>query len=601
MKYALYILAIAIVLIAAYELLHLNGLATIVPTGVTVTGLGQVSVLSNWQGVSGPWWLASVALGGGQTLNVQNLGGAQYSASQLNTNSSYVCGTSCQNNNLQISAPQSYIRYLVSSAGTLINEYYIANLDNGQASITYETCAGAVIGSYQSTTISSGQLFEVPLCFEQSQNIQTAQNYATACKKFKGIPLAQYEGSNFAGCYQLNTVSYANVYGLAPEQPEYTVQVTLNGQSTSIDNNMSSNTTNPNIWLYNIGSGFSTQAAPSETTVSLVQYLPITGTAGFTQSVPSYTVQIEGNGGQGIVSAIGAYQNSLQGTFPQQTTYVAATQLINQTNLEITGSLHSSYVNTQFANSTIIYGSGGFFSTGGSVLGLKINDLPMLYTRPNIVLAIKASQVGLYLGVSKMNITSLSIGSFRSGSTSTAYVQVQNTGSAQGGYTVSFNAGESSSGISSTPAQQSGTLGTGSQQTLSFGINDNANINSNTTQSIAFTVCPQPQVSGGPACQTVVKSFTLVPQCQNNQQFNAGTCQTLTTITAPTTSIPQSQKNVSGGSSTATTTIPCNANVNATCVPPNQPSTDWTLIAIVLIIVVAIIIIAYFALKKGKK
>ena len=401
------IVAALIVAFAFLNPLHLS--LAVGVSGVTVTGIGQVAVQSNWQGVSGPWWLASIALGGGQTLNVQNLGGASYSASYLNTNSSYVCGTSCQSDNMQITATKSFLKYTAQTAGTLVNEYYIAYAGNGNINIgPYQSCVGAVPGSFTSATTTSGQIIQFSTCLYGGP--QTYINYGKACTAAGGIPLNQYQGSQWVGCYQLNTISYANVYGLTSAAPEYTVQVKLNNQQTSISNNMSSNTTNQNIWIYNVGSGFTTQSSPSETTVSLIQYLPLTGNiGGFTQSIPAYTVNIEGNGGQGVLGTIGSCENVLTGSggaFPTATNYATAQAAVNATNNCIKGAFHQSYVNTQFANSSIIYGSGGWTSLQGPVIGIMLPDPSMLYTRPNIVLAIKASQVGLYLGITNISLQS---------------------------------------------------------------------------------------------------------------------------------------------------------------------------------------------------
>lgn len=609
-----------ILLVAALYLIISSGisLSTLsiagVPGGVTVSGLGSVSVLSNYAGLAGPWWLAAVSLGGGQTLNVQNLSGANFPANAINTNSSYICGTSCQKNNIQFSVLHSWLDYGASSAGIPIDVYYISYLTKA-SSITYQSCIGNSLGGVQTTTTATNQQISFENCLG---SVQTSYaNYNAACTSAGGNPFGS--GPTFTtgnggqeyqsvGCYQLNTIAYANIYGLSSPATQYTIKATVDTQSVVISNNQSNNATNPNFIITNLGSGFTPQQDPSETTISLLQYLPLSGAVGgIVNVVPAYTAKIEGGSSTGLGSTESAFMSGLQGTFPQEPNLAAAYQAVNLTNKNLAGALVASYVNTPFQNASILYASTGetgeFYTTSGSVTGVMLPDQQMLYTRPNLILQIKASSVGLYEGVTTINITSISIPTFRSGSTTTATVAITNTGNAQGGYTISFNSTSSSSGLTSS-SYQSGILGVKNQTTANFTINDNANINANAQQSIAFTACPNPQIAGS-KCSTMVKSFTLEPACKGTQQLNNGNCTALTTITTPTTTTQTTTticQNVlgCGGTTTATTvttTIPCNPyNVTGTCGPTMGGWTDTD--TLIVIAIIAVIAIAYLATRK---
>lgn len=598
----LILITVIALLVGAGYLLKGPIFGSVVPvSGVSVVGLQNVGVYSNVNGQAGTWWLATALLGGGQTLNAQGQGGQTVSASTLNTNSSYVCGTTCQQDNLQISALYSYVLYGAQAAGTGVYSYNISYQGFGNNEVYYQTCYGGPIygtSGMVNTYNRTNQLVNFAGCANGAARALAYQNYNQSCRGISGVPLVinttpgytfyawigsinVLSGQN-EGCFQLNSVPYATIYGLNSAAAKYGIRVTMNGQSSMITDTQQQNTSNPNLILYNIGSGFSPQTAPSETTVSLVQYSR------------NQSIFIEGNSGTGILSEISGVINPFQSAFGNYKTLASAQNATVLVNKQQASYLVNSYVNTQFASSCLVTSTNPCAPTGssGTLQGLRLNDSQMLYTRPEITMLIKASVVGLYIGIAQVNMTSVQLSAFRSGSTGTAYVQIKNIGSAQGGYTVT----PTSSSTQITPSYQSGTLSPGQQQTLTFTLNNNAQVSSNTTQSVQFQAC-----SNGSNCQTITASYTLVPACNTNQQYNAGNCVALTTITTPTTTVPVTGQ----GQQSVNQTIPCNPQTGANC-PPSSGSApfNWASLYGYITAIIAGIgagLAAYILLGKVKK
>jgi len=538
--------------------------------GITLIGLSNINVLSSYAGFAGPWWSATVALGGTQTLNIK-------SQQLTNGNSSLICDTNCQQQNAKISETYGYVLYKAKLSGTAISEYTVNALNFNKTYLTYQSCIGQFPGSTASQTTPTGQPVYFGGC--SGGGLSSYQSYYDKCTGAGGLPLIYTRVPGFfnyvnaaVACYQVYGVPYAQVYGLNPAQFKYGVQACTSGSGsscTSINDTMNSNTSNPNLLIYNIGNGFAQSAAPSETTVSLVS---------FTNS--SNTYHIVGGSGTGLTSEVSSFYNGY--SFSQQYTYYNATTNLNTVNRQIVAALTNSYVNTAFANSSVQL-------QNGALVGIKLPDPQGIYVRPVVNLLIKAASVGLYLGVSQMNITNIQTYNFKSGFDSTFLVTVKNNGGAQGGFTLTANPGATSTSF--TPPSQSGTLSPGQTATQSFIINNNANVNANTSQQISFTVCPNPQ--GNLQCQTVKASYTLSPQCNLNINFNAGNCTPLVTTTVP------------GQSSASTTTIPCNPQTGEGCnipPPPATPSNLWEyIVAAVVIIVVAGALLGSKRKKRGTR
>lgn len=578
-KYKLVPVAILFILILVV-IANLNGYHFLsLVEGVKVLGLSNIGVVSNYQGyVSNTgWWIATVGLGGGQTLNVNSKAFSQ-------ANSSYICNSQCQNNNVQFTTDYSYLEYDAKGSGLPFNIYNITYLSYGQKSLSYDTCYGSLTGANNPTTTSTGSPISFGGCLIGMGGADI--NYVNACSAAGGIPLVQggYLSGTW-GCYAIVGTPYAYGYQLNSPKFRWQVTVSINGQSSTINDSQASVNSNPNLILFNDGSVYSSQQAPSPQTY-LVQFKSNNTVLQAVGTAPNVQTLISGYNST-LTTCIDNIVNAESGSSAGYT-LPEVHGCLTTADSNVRSAILTNVGNTQFANSTLIYSSSSPISSNqGDVVGVKLNDPTMLYTTPLITLLIKANDVGLYLGVSNFSLSSPSISSFRSMASGSAYVTVTNAGQAAGGFIVTPSG---TNGDTFTPSSFSGYLNAGNSQTAIFTVNNNNDITSNTTISDTFTVCPNPNPNGASACHSISASHTLVPACTNNTQFNQGNCQALPQPSIPTTSLPN------GGGGGTSTIMLCNGNTGQGCSGTPTTPIPYTLIIILMFIA----IIVYWLINRNK-
>lgn len=552
-------------------------------SGVKLLGMSAVSIATNPIGpgshvFSGSWWIATAIVGGLENINVQT------SASSFSPNASYVCATTCQQNNLQISGTFNKIYYPVSSDGTPLDSYYITYLGNGQPkTLSFDSCYGGIYPVPTQVESNSPQNFNGCAVGYGSATI----SYANACTNAGGVPL-DINSAFDVGCYQLNARPVGYVYSVGTGQVRQGVRVTFNGQSETVSTNNTFNDSLSNMALY------------------YIQYVPgtLNGPIPSPSDSSGATVVVITN--QSLASAIGRQNNTalLEGTvlqsqvssliyniqqkFPQESSLSQASTDISdfqasEFGLFINNSVNGEFKYAQFSGTQSPSLLNNFRSDVPTYL--VINDSNYQYAAPEVQLLIQAQSLGLYLGFSTFALQSETLSNFKSGSTSTLSVTVVNNGSATGGFTLGVTPNQQT--VSVSPPQVSGSLNQGQEATYQFTIGDNEQsipANSNVSRSVTVNLC---SLSGQCIKKTV--DFNVQNPCPNNQPFNAGTCAGLTTIPAPTTTIPGEN------TSTSTTTVPCNPNLGTCGPPPPQGLTWWQWLIIIAVIASFIAIVAMFA------
>lgn len=548
-------------------------------SGVKLLSMSQVSIAYNPTNTSGysypgSWWLATALVGGQDNINVNQ------PASAFNPgNASYVCNETCQNNNLQIATTNNKILYPVSSQGTQVDSYTISFLGNhNPVQLSYQTCInGPLFGtSGMPTAMNLSNLYvNFGGCVNTAAENQSYVNYYTACKNQGGNSLIYYSGTgslfnwggtnyfiqlgSTVGCFQLNSNPVAYVYQLSGGQVNQTVSVTLNGQTETVSSSHQINNTLQNMAIYylNFQPGSLESNLPSSTGAVILDIA--NSTLANKIGVQQNTALLQG---QVLQSQISSNLAQTKSDFQKAVTYSNASYYLNsQTSAEF-GLFVNNNPNTQFNGATTVgqqSGVGGFTALPTYV---EINDPNSMYATAQVQLLIQAKSLGLYLGVAKFNITSSSLPNFRSGSTGTLTLNIKNTGTATGGYTISVSSG--SSAVSISPPSVTGSLNVNQTTSAQFTIGDNEqNIpsNSNISRSLSATVC---NTASSPQCQTANISFGVGNPCQNNEPFNAGNCQTLTTIAPPTTTsiVPPNQQNTVQVAN-QTSSVSSNGNYNS--------------------------------------
>ena len=485
-------------------------------------------------------------MGGGQSINID-----QTAHAFIPSNSNFTCiNSSCQNDNLQITQSNVGLEYPINLAGSSIENYRLTYLNYGNSYLTYQSCIGQIFGGFASQTTPTSQPINFPCALGRQQ---TYDNYQQACKNSNGIYLVinttEVPGQtfvNYVACYQIVSTIMGQIFQVKSAEPQYQVSVSLNGQVSSINQSIQQNMSNPNIQLINVGSGFYSQDAPSPD-ISLLSM--------------NNTDKIISGASTTIMTEISAFKDTeLSGV---QVNYIGQNETLSSFSNAILkidtyeyGVLQNSTVNTQFATAQLQTQSQfGGIPTG---FGIFLPDPTNNYVRPTITMLIKASYVGLYEGFTSFVLQNSNLPSqIRSGSTATGYITIVNNGTISGGYIVTPS---SQQGISFTPdTPQQGVLNPGQQQTISFKLNDNTNVSSNTTVQYQIQVCG----NGYTNCKTYNEGFILSPECNNINNFNTANCRSLVTTAPPVTTIPGTQTTTG-----TTTTLPiCNNSnqINCSC------------------------------------
>ena len=553
-------------------------------TGVNLLGLSNVGVFSNAYGLAGSWWLATVQLGGSQGLEYSK----SFSSTQANPNQSYV--SNGQQNLLTVQAKQNQLLYSLQNTGTPVDRYGIQRLQRygNPVILNYSGCQGAFLYSYQQQYFSTGQVFNVSCATGTNQTIQ---NWANACSGQQGIPIPTYTSSgptftiyinplfqlfNFGGvpvgwspkdsfaCEQLLAAPYSYIYGLNPAAFNQTVSVVMNGQSETVSSSVPTNMSGSSLIVTLLKPALSGQIPSSAS--AQVQVYPGNGTEIVIPALP-----LTGPGS--LASVYAQIKNVTQNPAnPYMKNVSTLNSFINQENAAISGSLYPVQQSSPFW--------GSYVSNGKVVL----NDPNGKYIVPQAQLLVRTNFLGLYLGVPSLAITGLQVTNFTSGAVGTAYLTIQNNGTASGGFTATMSS--NSTAVQFSPNPQQGTLTSGNKTVLVYSVALPLSY-INQTLTAKATVCPTYSSQG---CISEVVGFKVSKTPTRNYVYNVTNGNQIVTNPSPS--------NLSKYSPPATP-FSCGSGAfyNSTtngCWPfPKQNNTGAYIILGLIVGVIVVVIIGY--------
>lgn len=578
--------AVIIILGIAVAALHFNiGAAHAIgsPTGVSVLSLSNVGVQGINQGnYSGRYVFADVNLGG----SFQPITSSAASLAQQIGNSSYV--GSQQIDTISITSLQNKILYTTNgnAGSTVLNTY---NLTPYTGSFSYTDCNG------QTNLVSGTTKTTVDGCLVGT-NTKYLNNYITACQAsvsatnhtWIGVPIAAggqwYPLSDeILQCYAIQPKKWGQVYQLNSGQPNYTIQVGINGKTLTLSNQHTQafvyNSTGKVLagaYVNPVQAGGTYFGPPSPQSIGalfvnntqqrLIQYSSLSNVQ---------TAQVQTN------QTVGKY-NGVLNTY----TLSSVTSALNSANQNLVQTMYlapqSSYPGLVGRNSS-------------NDLYVTIDDSGFQYYKPSLELVSSASFFGFSLAAASCSL-SVSPISFVSGSIGGENVTVTNAGP-QGTCVVS--ASSLPSGFSTSSSQTTKLLQSGQSQTLSFQV-FGLQANNGSTQNTAITFSACNALNQG--CSTATASVAYLSQCNNTQVLTNGNCQKVQDITVPTTTIP-----VEANGTTTVPPVTCdpgtvfnqtlyNQHINPPCSPTPVQSgfkvPGWAIAAIIIIIIVIIAAVA---------
>jgi hypothetical protein len=592
-----------IILILGFALLlaYNNGLLgqkitlSLVPTGYSLYGFTNVSILSNVNGLqSGPWWEASVTLTGSDIA--QTLTPSQILNNTMN-HSSYTC-SNCQSQQLIIHSNYNYIQYNLQGAPTQIQTYSVGPLGNGNTELTFQSCNGAIYGLV-SQTLYTSQILQVScLPPDGTQGtIQTAQNYINACKNAGGYPLMVYgsmpsqnSGKNvpitisFLISPQIGVITYLASILFSPNlgiscNQLYTNKVATVYQAGELGNLESSVTVS--LGNSTITDNFSTDGANMQVSQNgdlAVQYMGSFTSAGETFPITVPAVVVKNNS---AVFFTGSLSNILQAESSANTSILGDmesgafnyTQIIQEV-INDNNNIKGAILNEDSQYTGFKYVA----SSNGAPLYLLYNDSNLKIFAPMLAIFVKGTKLGLVFSSSQLKLTSLHVSNFTSRGTGVMNVTFENIGNVGGSYHVYVTAANSTV----TPENgYDGFLENGQSATLNFTIQNNNNITKNTTELDLVHIC-----NANNQCGVYGAKYTLEPACAGGAAFNPNTC-------TPLKSIVKNTSATTNGVGVTPINNTQQNNPNSFNIPPS----DYGYIGLGLILIIAIFI--YFKNKGG--
>ncbi len=585
-------------------------------SGVQVLGLSNVAILSNYNGLSGPWWIATAVLGGGQQLYVngeaQGPGSSriQTSSSTLaSVNSSY--NGSSQAQLISITLLKNQLWYPASvSSGAEFYQYQLEAAQNSgvQSTVTFTTCGGS---SGTQVSVPSGQEYSFynqctldGIVENPAPYVDAVNNYAHACASLgsssqldfmvvtstgvvSGIQGGQPTVPYTAECDQYTATSKALLYELSSPRYNSTVGINVNGQSVELGSLTNTTVTTPNLIATYITSTAGSQQTPSETQVSVIQYL---------NSTPSTIVNyISSSELTGIQTGLYNYIRNQQ--FSNLTLGEAQSE-IAQINGEQIGLAYQQSNSGQFNGATFSTSSINFFGINApyKIDYVVINDPNGVYTRPEIQIAVKASLLGIFLGVGGLKVNNFTVQNFNSGGQGVADLKVTNNGTVAGGYTAQLI--NIPSGITISGGEEEQTINPGSSSNFQWTFGSSLTNTQSEIQNVGYRVCS----TYSNQCVTGSASFTLGSICNTNQGYIYCNPQSHNV----TNSTIQENGSVSGGSGGASNPPTCSSNQtliynSSTGKPYCQNNGDLVNLGLVILGILSLGEGIYLYFKKRRK